>query len=296
MRLIFTRTAAVLSAGLLSLIVYLSPVALPALAAGDGGDEHATGWQGGERAQLRLIAGQASWLGQQRLLAGIEIKLAPKWKTYWRNPGDTGIPPEFDFKGSTNLKKAEVLYPFPERFRDPGGLAIGYQARVIFPVLLEAVDPSQPIGLRLSANYAICYDLCIPLSARQALMVRPAVAGPYGPALSLSLADVPKPLRAGGAVGVARVEFLNGDNGGEALQIAVTLPDRPGEVDLFVEAEDGLYVPDPKRVEAGGAALDVAAFRIDLAGVDKPEKFTSVHLTCTLRIGDDVIVQPCDVR
>ena len=53
--------------------------------------------------------------------AGILVELEPNWKTYWRVPGDTGIPPQFDWTGSKNAGAIEVGYPVPSRFQDAGG-------------------------------------------------------------------------------------------------------------------------------------------------------------------------------
>ena len=60
---------------------------------------------------------------------GIEIKLQPGWKTYWRYPGDSGVPPRFDFSGSDNLGRAKVLYPAPHLFTDETGNSLGYKDR-----------------------------------------------------------------------------------------------------------------------------------------------------------------------
>ena len=56
------------------------------------------------------------------------------WKTYWRMPGDAGIPPQFDWSGSQNVKSVEVLWPAPQRFIDSGGETVGYKDRVVFPL------------------------------------------------------------------------------------------------------------------------------------------------------------------
>ena len=63
------------------------------------------------------------------LRAGIEIRLDPGWKTYWRYPGDSGVPPTLDFAGSENVKSVTALWPAPQRFADgAGGHSIGYLA------------------------------------------------------------------------------------------------------------------------------------------------------------------------
>src|SRR5690349_10954009 len=84
--------------------------------------EDASNWDGQTHSAARLIAGA---IGKDRdttfLRAGIEIKLDPGWQTYWRDPGDSGAPPTFDFSGSDNVKSIDVLWPAPEKFADGGG-------------------------------------------------------------------------------------------------------------------------------------------------------------------------------
>src|SRR5215470_2211140 len=101
----------------------------PALAA----DE--SPWSEDIRSAIRLIAGSNT--NADALRAGIEIKLQPGWKTYWRYPGDSGVPPKFDFSGSENLKNAKVLYPAPHLFTDETGHSLGYKEKVILPVVIS---------------------------------------------------------------------------------------------------------------------------------------------------------------
>ena len=75
--------------------------------------------------------------------AGIEIRLAPGWKTYWRYPGDSGIPPRFDFSHSTNVKSVTVRYPAPQRLTDESGTSIGYKHGVVFPLEIVPQDAAQ---------------------------------------------------------------------------------------------------------------------------------------------------------
>ena len=72
-------------------LVVTVAVPRPALAA------DASAWDGDQRAAVRLIAGTQRGAVHR---AGIEIRLAPGWKTYWRYPGDSGIAPRFDFSQS----------------------------------------------------------------------------------------------------------------------------------------------------------------------------------------------------
>ena len=116
---IHAHAAAILAVNLVVTVA----VSRPALA----GD--ASAWDGDQRAAVRLIAGAQRGTVRR---AGIEIRLAPGWKTYWRYPGDSGIPPRFDFSPSKNVKSVTVRYPAPHRLTDESGTSIGYKHGVVF--------------------------------------------------------------------------------------------------------------------------------------------------------------------
>ena len=78
--------------------------------------------------RARLIAAErdgVTWT------AGVDIVLDKGWKTYWRMPGEAGIPPSFDWKGSQHVKTIEVLWPAPRRFDGASGLAIDPHGNVL---------------------------------------------------------------------------------------------------------------------------------------------------------------------
>lgn len=268
-----------------------------------------TEWQGNKQAKLRLIAGHADWLGKNQLFVAIEIKLEPKWKTYWRTPGETGIPPYFDWTGSDNLLSAEVLYPFPRRFEDEAGSSIGYKSGVTLPVLITPKDPSKPVKLVLNAQYAICYDLCVPVTANQSLVIDDMSANVYGPVVSMALSSIPRPMthflsKAGASVkkqlGVSDV-VLSKVDGHANLKLQVQVPAKTKIVDLFVEGPDGLYVPLPKMHKnvMNAEALTKGGkveYGIDLEQGGDVKKFEGAVLTCTLRADERAIVQPCKVE
>ncbi|MGH6873549.1 MAG: protein-disulfide reductase DsbD domain-containing protein, partial [Aestuariivirgaceae bacterium] len=105
--------------------------------------------------------------------AGLEITLAEGWKTYWRLPGDSGVPPQFDWSRSTNLAAVTVGWPAPRRFTDAAGETIGYRDRIVLPLRVDAADPQKPVGLALSLFYAVCKDICIPVQADLAVEIDP---------------------------------------------------------------------------------------------------------------------------
>lgn len=109
-------------------------------------------------ADARLLPGRG---GQGVQVVGLDIALAPGWKTYWRSPGEAGIPPSFDWSGSENLGLAEVLWPAPHAFDSFGIRTIGYKGRVILPVRITPLDPALPVRLRLAMTFGVCETICV---------------------------------------------------------------------------------------------------------------------------------------
>ena len=113
-----------------------------------------------EVVSVELIPGWPQENGQH--IAALRFSLAPGWKTYWRSPGDGGLPTLMDWSGSENLSSVEVLWPHPLVFRQDGLRSIGYEGDVVLPL---AVTPNQPGDVQLSAelNFGICKEVCLPV-------------------------------------------------------------------------------------------------------------------------------------
>jgi DsbC/DsbD-like thiol-disulfide interchange protein len=241
----------------------------------------ASPWSEDSRSGIRLIAG-ANKTGEAPLRAGIEIKLQPGWKTYWRYPGDSGVPPRFDFAGSDNLKSAKVLYPAPHLFADETGQSLGYKDAVIFPVLISPVLPGKPVRLRLKLDYAVCEKLCIPAEGRAELTLQ-AGASSHDAALAAAEARVPKPVGAA-AVGLS----VRRANDAAKPLIAVELKaDKP--VEIFVEGPTPEWaLPIPKPAQGAPAGRRHFNFELDglPSGVDPKGRF---ELTFTVVEGERAI-------
>lgn len=151
---------------LVALALAALALAAPAAAQGlfGGGDD-------AERARPSLLPGWAEPDG--RRVAALRVELAPGWKTYWRRPGDAGIPPQFDWSGSQNLADLRVAWPTPVVFDTFGARTIGYKTQMTLPLALTPKDPSKPISLRLSLFYGLCDEICIPASAELSLELPP---------------------------------------------------------------------------------------------------------------------------
>ncbi|MEZ5841194.1 MAG: protein-disulfide reductase DsbD family protein [Hyphomicrobiales bacterium] len=211
-----------------------------------------------ENSQLRLLSADGAADADGARLAGVELQLAAGWKTYWRQPGDAGVPPHFDFSGSENLAEAEVLYPAPKRFREGPVESAGYDRSLVFPVRVMPADPGKPVGLSVRLDYGVCREVCVPASAEARLAMPAAAPRDIAAAVPISgaLREVPAPPAEGG-LGVVAVRHL-----GEAIEIDLRLADPKAAFDLFAEGPADWYLPLP---EATGQTGDVATFRLRLA-------------------------------
>jgi DsbC/DsbD-like thiol-disulfide interchange protein len=193
------------------------------------------------RAATRLIAASptkdASHQG-----AGVEFRLDPGWHTYWRYPGDSGVPPQFDFHESENLREAKVLYPAPQAFKDESGTSIGYPEHVIFPIEVTPSDPKKPVTIKVMVNYAVCQKLCVPAEAHLELTL--GGKSDFDDTLKQAEARVPTtvtPQQAGLTAHRARV----GDKPGVEFEVA-----GGKDTQIFVEGPTMEWaLPIPKPVE-----------------------------------------------
>src|SRR4029077_20226763 len=152
--------------------------------------DDASPWQRDGHSAVRLLAGSRSGAV---LLGGIALQLQPGWKTYWRMPGDSGVPPRFDFSKSDNVEAVTVMWPAPLKFDDgAGGHSIGYHDQVVLPLRIVAKAADKPVTLRVEINYAFCEKLCIPVEANVELGFN-SVASTEDANLRTALDTVPKP-------------------------------------------------------------------------------------------------------
>jgi DsbC/DsbD-like thiol-disulfide interchange protein len=241
----------------------------------------ASPWVEDSYSAIRLIAG-TNKSGAESLRAGIEIKMQPGWHTYWRYPGDSGVPPRFSFSGSDNLATAKVLFPAPHVFTDEAGTTIGYKRSVILPLRVVPRQKDKPVTLRAKIDYAVCEKLCVPAEAKLELTISPA-GGADNSALAAAEARVPKPVSAAEAGLTAK--RANDDKHKPLVFVDLAAP--TGQpVELLVEGptpEWALPIPKP----APGAPPGRAHFGFEFDGLppgaDPKDPF---ELTFTIVQGD----------
>jgi DsbC/DsbD-like thiol-disulfide interchange protein len=237
-------------------------------------------WVASTDSKVRLVSGAVNLDGKPSLIAGVQLRMDGGWKTYWRNPGDSGVPPSFDFAGSKNLKQAEVLYPAPHRFADANGTAIGYDDEVVFPVKITPERDGEPIELKLALSYGLCKTLCVPNDVSLGLALPADAAWHAGdaPLLEASLARVPK---AAAADALPRIEAVTANLDGsrpELLVDALFAPNATG-TDLFID-EGETFVPVPKPL--GPLANGKQRFAVTFGSPKEAAAIKGKPLTLTL--------------
>ena len=115
----------------------------------------------GQAATARLLTAEDAVRGTT-LSAGLAVTLEPGWKTYWRSPGEVGLPPALDWSGSANVADVELAYPAPQRFTAFDIENYGYSGQVVFPLSVRVGDPARPVRLHLRADLLVCAEICIP--------------------------------------------------------------------------------------------------------------------------------------
>jgi DsbC/DsbD-like thiol-disulfide interchange protein len=248
----------------------------------------ASAWDGDARSAVRLIAGDTKTAHDAPLRAGMEIRLAPGWKTYWRYPGDSGVPPRFDFAGSTNVEQVTVLWPTPHRIADGSGQSIGYAGGVVLPLQVQAKDATKPVTVRLKVEYAICEKLCVPAEASAELPLPASGNSSTNETLAAAEARVPKPATVGENAPLA-VRSVHEEPGARFTRVIVDVAAPEGvPVDLFAEGpspEWALPVPMP----VAGAPSGLQRFAFDLDGLPPGTSPHGVVLTLTAGAGSSAI-------
>ncbi|MGY2811245.1 protein-disulfide reductase DsbD domain-containing protein [Bradyrhizobium sp. USDA 4506] len=246
--------------------------------------DDASPWQQDTHSAVRLLAGSRSGAV---LLGGIAFQLQDGWKTYWRTPGDSGVPPRFDFSRSDNVEAVTVMWPAPRQFDDgAGGTSLGYKHQVVLPLRIVAKNPDKPLVLRADINYAVCEKLCVPVEAKAELAFA-SVASTEDAALSEALNAVPKPANIGDPIPFS-IRDVKRDGKNNVL-VDVSAPESR-DLSLFVEGPTPDWaLPVPKLVAQAppgvkrftfeldglppGAKADGAALKLTLVGGDKSYEF-----------------------
>jgi DsbC/DsbD-like thiol-disulfide interchange protein len=232
--------------------------------------------------QARLLPGWVTADGTH--MAALQLTLAPGWKTYWRSPGDAGIPPQFDWSGSENVAGVRYHWPSPTVFDTNGMRSIGYHDLLILPVEVTPNDVAQPVTLQGRVDIGVCKDICVPATVD--VTVDLPVAGAPNPTIKQALRDLPTQ---GGAAGLTNIRCtVDAIDDGLRVTAIMGLPAQGGTEAVVLEPGlQGVWVSEA-QVSRDGGTLTATADMVAQSGTPFALDRSAVTLTV---IGDGHAVE-----
>ncbi|MER8439924.1 hypothetical protein NKH36_30740 [Mesorhizobium sp. M1312] len=202
-------------------------------------------WYNSEGGNVRLVtSGKPDEAG--RIRGVLDIALKPGWKTYWRDPGDAGVPPQIDISASTNIANATFSFPPPQRHDDGYGKWAGYDHPVSLPVTFTLSATNEPAVIDADIFLGICETICIPVQTKLTMDPNSDPDNVEDAALvKAALATLPAPARPDFGV-----RILPGDR--ETLIVEASFPGNPEAADFFVAGERDYMFGVPARSEKDG--------------------------------------------
>lgn len=188
-------------------------------------------------------------------MAALRLSLAPGWKTYWRSPGDAGIPPQFDWSGSSNLYSVGIVWPAPVVFMTAGMRTIGYTGDVVLPIALSPRTAGDPIKITATVDMGICSDICIPHRMTLDATIDDTNAKPT-PAIAAALAA--RPYAADEAGVTSATCALRPTADGLAIEARLGMPSAGGSETVIIEpGQPGLWMSETETARDGGMLVAV---------------------------------------
>lgn len=242
-------------------------------------------WQAGFGYQTRLIQGERTEDGTFKL--GLQIALEEGWKTYWRMPGDNGIPPDLNFSASSNVRAYKIYWPKPAVFQDGDGLSVGYKQTIILPISVQPEHSDKPIDLSISAFFGVCSEVCVPAQADLSVQLDPGESvSDFQFLIEEALAEVPKS-QTGQGLRVHSAHLTAGDK--ETIEVAVELPGETEQLVILAEGPQHWYV-EPLREYFPVVTGEPLTFSVPLHRTQKDGESDPLPLRLTV-IADDEAVQ-----
>ena len=252
---------------ILGLFLALAAFPSPAIAA-------ATQWIEEDGARIRLVAGEPA-PDAAEIRAALVVELKPGWKTYWRDPGDAGVPPQFNLQGGKNVTAARLDFPAPDRFIEGESRSIGYKHPVSLPLTLSLQSPGSPSAIKATAFLGICEEICVPVQVEFSLEVPIAVGSTEDQALVQAAFDA-LPKQANASFGLKSLSYQP-----KALEIEIASPPFAQPPELFVAAA-GFQFGTPKFT---AALKEKSRYSVPVIFAPKTAKIEDTEVYYTIKSG-----------
>lgn len=229
-------------------VLLLSPAQAPAQTPGPS-----EGHSPEDVVQIELLEGWRRADGSH--MAGLLVRLAPGWKTYWRAPGEAGIPPHLQLRARNGLLATQIHWPVPEVFDSNGMRSIGYSSDVIFPLELTLAEGTGAFRLAGRIDLGVCHDICMPVSIN--LRGTLPAGGRPDPSIAAALAN--RPL-SGSEAGAGRVTCaVTPIRDGLRVVASIPLPRQGREETVVFELPDPAIWISEATVDRHGGTLTATA-------------------------------------
>lgn len=222
-------------------------------------------------------------------MAGLQVTLAPGWKTYWRVPGDGGIPPRFAWGGSENLNGAAFHWPVPDVYHINNMRSIGYEGVIVIPVELALDDTGAPARMAGQVQIGVCEEICVPVLLEFDAVLPPTQT--RAPAIVAALVDRPKTAREAGVQNVTCL--IQPIEDGLQVTTAISMPAFGPIEEVVIETGDQqVWVSEPDTWR-DGTALYAQSDLIHVNGDGFTLNRSAVRIT-VFAGGQSVDIQGCD--
>lgn len=204
-----------------------------------------------DHVEVELVAATDAVVAGQPLTVGLRLKHDPHWHTYWRVPGDSGLPTQIAWTLPPGWSAAPIDWPVPKRLPIGPLMNFGYEDEVLLLVQLTppaGALPGARVDLAARADWLVCKDVCIPggadlkLALPVAAQARP---GPYAALFERMKARVPASLRA---------EKVSATLDADRIRLAFTATPPPKRIEFFPLEEARIEAAAPQVLQSDGGA------------------------------------------
>ena len=213
-----------------------------------------TAWAESEGGRVRIVALPPDADG--KISAALQIEPAPGWITYWREPGDSGIPPQISIMPGGNVTLAGIAYPVPKHIEAGSLRDFGYEGPVTFPLDLTLTSGDAEPRFDAQVFIGLCKNICIPFQADFSLTLPKAAQSAAQEAIILETARASLPEVPGADFAVTG-SSLAADH--ETLHLSLTLPEGSEAPEIIVTGPAGYVFTKQQnaRREKGTYSTDV---------------------------------------
>ena len=150
--------------------------------------------------QVQLVSEVESIRPGQPFQVGLHLRMEPEWHTYWKNPGDSGLPTRLTWKLPEGFQAGPIEWPFPKVFKQGPVTSYGYADEVLLTVAItppSSLSAGTPVTLAARADWLECRDICLPGRRELSLVLpvrseAPRPSPPWAPAFAAAREHVPR--------------------------------------------------------------------------------------------------------